>query len=140
MKDIEKKFQEYFKSKFVQLSSGKWFCKEGLNETFICLGNNTPVEEFKERYPTQYKKRMDKWSDEISSVFVAKFFRMAKKIESDEGLIDCIEKAKKECVNSGLDWESVTFFNKETGKMISQCLTFRKDMFSNRIYFAMKDI
>lgn len=73
------------------------------------------------------------------SVFTARFFRMSKEIIID-GLINCIEAAKRECMHSEIDWEIVTFFYQESGKKISKSLTFRKDMFSNRVYFAMKKL
>lgn len=65
MSNFEKRFQDYFETKFVQLPSGKWMHTEGLNETFVCLGNNSPVIEFKTRYPEKYKEIMDNWFDEV---------------------------------------------------------------------------
>jgi len=65
MDKFELNFQDYFAEKFVQLPSGKWMHTEGMNETFVCLGNNSPVKEFKERYPEKYKELMDEWFDEL---------------------------------------------------------------------------
>lgn len=73
-----------------------------------------------------------------SSVFRAHFFRLNKDIEID-GLINCIEMSKKECALSGLEWENVTFLNVEDDKILSKYLIFKKDLFSNKMDFAMKE-
>lgn len=72
------------------------------------------------------------------SVFTATFTRSGKSLTVD-GLISCIENAKKECLNSDYDWEIVTFFNEEENKMLPTKMTFMRDMFSNGYSFAMKE-
>ena len=72
------------------------------------------------------------------SVFTATFTRSGKSLTVD-GLIGCIENAKKECLNSDYDWEIVTFFNEEENKMLPTKMTFMRDMFSNGYSFAMKE-
>ena len=65
MDKFELSFQEHFAKKIIQLQSGYWMHTEGNKERFFYLGKNTPIQEFKIRFPNEYKRLMDEWFDEV---------------------------------------------------------------------------
>jgi hypothetical protein len=75
----------------------------------------------------------------MSYVFAVKFNRMDKELLID-GLLESIEVAKKECIKSNLDWEEVTFEEVENSRVFPKYLSFKKDMFSNKVNFSLIEL
>lgn len=65
MIDYEKRFQEEMNEKFVLLNSGKVTADFGSRVTFIPTHGKTFIEEYKKRYPTEYKMLLDEWFDNV---------------------------------------------------------------------------
>lgn len=72
-------------------------------------------------------------------VLAVKFNRLDKELLID-GLFEAIAVAKKECMNSNLDWEEVTFEEVENSRLFPKYLSFKKDMFSNKVSFSLIDL
>ena len=67
------------------------------------------------------------------SIYLAKF-RYSDEVLRIDGLINCIEAAKKFVVESGVGYDTVTIFNEDSEKPVYK-FTYRKDMFSNKVYW-----
>lgn len=72
-------------------------------------------------------------------VVAVKFNRLDKELLID-GLLEAIDVAKKECMNSNLDWEEVTFEEVENSRLFPKYLSFKKDMFSNKVSFSLIEL
>ncbi len=72
------------------------------------------------------------------SVFVAKFFNNKDEELVIDGLIDCIEAAKRSTVESNFLWEVISIFDTDD-KLVAK-IDFKRDMFSNGYKFKMLEI
>lgn len=58
-------FDDELNKKFKILPSGKIQADFGANISFVKTENNRPVDEFKNRFPAEYKMAFDNWFDTI---------------------------------------------------------------------------
>lgn len=58
-------FDDELNEKFRTLPNGKIQADFGTNVSFVKTENNRPVDEFKNRFPTEYKMTLDDWFDII---------------------------------------------------------------------------
>lgn len=65
MSNLEELFQDEMNKKFIKLRSGRVTAEFGSRMTFIPSNQRSNIQEFKKRYPTEYKSLFNDWIDKV---------------------------------------------------------------------------